>query len=101
MTYEESKLQLTGGAWHEIDIEIDRIQTAMGNENPIYAAKHIISQLHTKLLVAESQRDEWRKSWQEEHRDNLNRTLNLISGPQVGLNTAETQTEQQLTVESR
>jgi hypothetical protein len=54
MTYEESKLQLTGGAWHEIDREIDRIQTAMNHENPIYAAKHIISQLHTKLLVAES-----------------------------------------------
>jgi hypothetical protein len=54
MTYEESKLQLTGGAWHEIDHEIYRIQTAMNHENPIYAAKHIISQLHTKLLVAES-----------------------------------------------
>jgi PP-loop superfamily ATP-utilizing enzyme len=101
MTYEESKLQLTGGAWHEIDIEIDRIQTAMNHENPIYAAKHIISQLHTKLLVAEMQRDEWRKSWQEEHRDNLNQTLNRISKLQVGLNTAETETEQQLTVESR
>ena len=101
MTYEESKLQLTGGAWHEIDREIDRIQTAMNHENPIYAAKHIISQLHTKLLVAEMQRDEWRKSWQEEHRDNLNQTLNRISKLQVGLNTAETQTEQQLTVESR
>jgi hypothetical protein len=62
MTYEESKLQLTGGAWHEIDREINRIQTAMNHENPIYAAKHIISQLHTKLLVAEMQRDEWRKS---------------------------------------
>ena len=100
MTYEESKLQLTGGAWHEIDIEIDRIQTAMGNENPIYAAKHIISQLHTKLLVAEMQRDEWRKLWQEEHRANLDRTLNQISELQVGLNT-EPETEQQLTVESR
>jgi PP-loop superfamily ATP-utilizing enzyme len=101
MTYEESKLQLTGGAWHEIDHEIDRIQTAMNHENPIYAAKHIISQLHTKLLVAEMQRDEWRKLWQEEHRENLNQTLNQISELQVGLNTAETQTEQQLTVESR
>jgi hypothetical protein len=101
MTYEESKLQLTGGSWHEIDREVDRIQTAMNHKNPIYAAMHIISQLHTKLLVAESQRDEWRKSWQEEHRDNLNRTLNQISELQVGLNTAETQTEQQLTVESR
>ena len=100
MTYEESKLQLTGGAWHEIDREIDRIQTAMNHKNPIYAAMHIISQLHTKLLVAESQRDEWRKSWQEEHRDNLNQTLNQISELQVGLNT-EPETEQQLTVESR
>ena len=100
MTYEESKLQLTGGAWHEIDREINRIQTAMGNENPIYAAKHIISQLHTKLLVAEMQRDEWRKSWQEEHRENLNQTLNRISKLQVGLNT-EPETEQQLTEESR
>ena len=101
MTYEESKLQLTGGAWHEIDREIDRIQTAMNHENPIYAAKHIISQLHTKLLVAEMQRDEWQKIWREEVSNNLNQTLNQISGPQVGLNTAETQTEQQLTVESR
>jgi hypothetical protein len=47
------------------------------------------------------QRDEWRKLWQEEHRENLNQTLNQISELQVGLNTAETQTEQQLTVESR
>ena len=101
MTYEESKLQLTGGAWHEIDREIDRIQTAMNHENPIYAAKHIISQLHTKLLVAESQRDEWQKIWREEVSNNLNQTLNQISELQVGLNTAETQTEQQLTVESR
>jgi hypothetical protein len=100
MTYEESKLQLTGGAWHEIDHEIYRIQTAMNHENPIYAAKHIISQLHTKLLVAEMQRDEWRKSWQEEHRDNLNQTLNRISKLQVGLNTTQ-ETEQQLTVESK
>jgi hypothetical protein len=61
MTYEESKLQLTGGSWHEIDREVDRIQTAMNHKNPIYAAMHIISQLHTKLLVAESQRDEWQK----------------------------------------
>jgi hypothetical protein len=100
MTYEESKLQLTGGAWHEIDREINRIQTAMGNENPIYAAKHIISQLHTKLLVAESQRDEWQKIWREEVSNSLNQTLRTISGPQVGLNT-EPETEQQLTVESR
>ena len=100
MTYEESKLQLTGGSWHEIDREVDRIQTAMNHKNPIYAAMHIISQLHTKLLVAEMQRDEWRKLWQEEHRDNLNRTLNQISELQVGLNT-EPETEQQLTVESR
>ena len=83
MTYEESKLQLTGGAWHEID----RIQTAMNHENPIYAAKHIISQLHTKLLVAESQRDEWQKIWREEVSNNLNQTLNQISELQVGLNT--------------
>ena len=101
MTYEESKLQLTGGSWHEIDREVDRIQTAMNHENPIYAAKHIISQLHTKLLVAEMQRDEWQKIWREEVSNNLNRTLNQISELQVGLNTAETQTEQQLTVESR
>ena len=100
MTYEESKLQLTGGAWHEIDREIDRIQTAMNHENPIYAAKHIISQLHTKLLVAEMQRDEWQKIWREEVSNNLNRTLNQISELQVGLNT-EPETEQQLTVESR
>jgi hypothetical protein len=101
MTYEESKLQLTGGAWHEIDREIDRIQTAMNHENPIYAAKHIISQLHTKLLVAESQRDEWQKIWREEVTAIAStRHSAQISGPQVGLNT-EPETEQQLTVESR
>jgi cell division protein FtsL len=100
MTYEESKLQLTGGAWHEIDHEIYRIQTAMNHENPIYAAKHIISQLHTKLLCAEAAREEWRKLWSEECDRSLKQMINQISGPQVGLNT-EPETEQQLTVESR
>ena len=100
MTYEESKLQLTGGAWHEIDHEIDRIQTAMNHENPIYAAKHIISQLYTKLICAEEARDEWRKLWSEECERSLKQMINQISGPQVGLNT-EPETEQQLTVKSR
>lgn len=104
MTTEQAQLQLTGGAWHEIDIEIERIQLAMGNTDPIYAAKHIISQLHTKLMVAEIQRDEWRKLWQEEREAILQQTLDRIAvlSPRIsplddeGANTEET--EQPLTV---